>query len=155
MSKVVNAHETMTKCFKMSCATKEYNSALSTLFMKYQLQFDSLSLKLQNKQVTPQKFSEEFARLTNERLEEMKSIDDITRFYQCAISKCGSHVDDFKTQMIADIQNSTKDINAKRKQADPTMKKLYDEMLKIHKRRLALVKTATSVPSLITLINTY
>ena len=147
---MLDAYAKMNKCAK-GCVDAEYKKALEALNTKYKDKFD----KLMKEKLSNDKLAKLLVNLTSSKLEEMKNIQSITRYYACMISKCGHEVEQFRKSMAVELKNTIEDLKTKLKQQqnDPNAKKNIQTLLDTNKRRLALVKTSLTIPKLITILN--
>lgn len=152
MSSVLDAYATMTKCTKQ-CINKQYKMAVATLDKKYKDKITLLNEKLIKKKISGKEYTKCLDIMMTSKLEEMKSIQEITKYYECAIQKCEKEVEHFKTTLTADLKQSIEKMKKRIKQTnDPNQIKIFKDILDSNKRRLQLVKTTLNVPHLIDLL---
>lgn len=152
MEAVFHAHDSMKKCAS-SCMNKQYTLALDALNQKFRDKVDSLTQRLIKKKISSKAYADRLMQLATHKLEEMKSMEEITTYYACTIKKCGTEVEQFRKAMVAEIETTIADKKQKLKETtDKTQKKIYNDILAINKRRLAVIKTSLTVPRLITIL---
>lgn len=152
MSRVLDAYSAITKCTKQ-CINKQYKMAVAILDKKYREKITLLGEKLINKKIDGKEYTKCLDKIVTSKLVEMKSIQEITQYYECAIQKCGKEIEHFKKTMAADLKQNIENTKKKMKQtSDPNMIKIYKDILESNKRRQQLVKTTLNVPHLIDLL---